>query len=64
MTNYSNATYQCAGSSIIASRPPRTYLQTNYTFSKNLSDTAGDGIEPLRAVLDNNNAGIEKFTDY
>ena len=60
MTNYSNATYNAAQFDYRRSMSHGVQFQTNYTFSKSLSDSSGDSQTRFEPFLDNNNAKIER----
>jgi hypothetical protein len=60
MTNYSNATYNALQVNYSKQTLHGLSLQANYTYSKALSDAAGDGSNRFEPFLDINNARIEK----
>jgi hypothetical protein len=60
MTNYSNATYNALQLDYRKQSAHGLYLQANYTYSKALSDSAGDGQNAFEPFLDINNPQIEK----
>jgi hypothetical protein len=60
MTNYSNATYNALQINYTKQTLHGLSLQGNYTYSKALSDSAGDGQNRFEPFLDINNGKIEK----
>ncbi len=60
MTNYSNATYNALQINYTKRTRRGLSLQANYTYSKALSDSAGDGPNRFEPFLDINNPKIEK----
>jgi hypothetical protein len=60
LTNYSNSTYNALQVEVRRRAATGLNLQANYTYSKVLSDAAGDGQTRFEAFLDNSNAKIER----
>jgi hypothetical protein len=60
MSNYSNARYDALQVDFRKQTNHGLYLQANYTYSKVLSDTVGDGSNRFEPFLDNNNPGAER----
>ncbi|MCX6609942.1 MAG: TonB-dependent receptor [Acidobacteria bacterium] len=59
MTNYSNASYHGLQIDYTRRYARGFYFQANYTWSKNMSDAAGDAQTRFEPFLDINNGGIE-----
>src|SRR5262249_33072882 len=60
MTNYSNASYNALQADFRKQTSRGLYLQANYTYSKVLSDSSGEGSIRFEPFLDNRNAKIER----
>jgi hypothetical protein len=60
VTNYSNANYNALQIDYSKRFSAGWILQTNYTYSKVMSDSAGDGQTRFEPFLDSQNAGIER----
>jgi len=60
MTNYSNATYHALQMDVRRRLAGNVFFQGNYTWSKVLSDSAGDSQSRFEPFLDMNNAAIER----
>jgi len=60
MTNYSNATYNALQVDYRKTFGKGVTFQTNYTYSKGMSDAAGDAQARFEPFLDINNAAIER----
>jgi hypothetical protein len=58
--NYSNSSYNAAQIDYARRYSKGLFFQLNYTYSKVMSDTAGDGQTSFEAFLDINNGKIEK----
>jgi hypothetical protein len=60
LTNYSNSTYNALQVAVRRRSKSGLDYSTNYTFSKVLSDAAGDSQSRIEQFLDINNTGIER----
>ncbi|MBL0157044.1 MAG: TonB-dependent receptor [Bryobacterales bacterium] len=60
MTNYSNANYNAAQVDYRRFFSKGFQIQANYTYSKVMSDSAGDGQTRFEPFLDNGNSSIER----
>ena len=60
MTNYSNANYNALQVDYTKRFSNGLQWQTNYTYSKVMSDSAGDAQARFEAFLDNNNPALER----